>query len=73
MHPDGRYEIEVGNRPFVPNNVKSWQFFEDDKQIQKFLTLTEEFDGLDIDENNEPLEEDSPTQEPLQSQTAAPK
>ena len=73
MHPSGKYEIEVRNRPFVPDNVKSWQVFEDDKQIQKFLTLTGEFDGLTIDEENEHLEEAPPTQEPLQIQTTTPK
>ena len=73
MHPDGRYEIEVMHKPFVPDNVKSWQVFEDDKQMQKLLTLTREFDGFTIDEYNEPLEEVSPTQEPLQSHIVSPK
>ena len=73
MHPNGKYEVEVRHKPYVPDNVKSWQVFEDDKQIQKFLTLTREFDGLTIDENNESLEEDSPTQEPLKIQIVAPK
>ena len=49
MHPNRKYEVEVRNRPYVPDNVKSWKVFEDDKQIQNFLTLTREFDGLNID------------------------
>ena len=50
LHPNNKYEVQVMHRLFVPNNVKSWQVFEDDKQIHKFLTLTGEFDGLTIDE-----------------------
>ena len=67
MHPSGKYEVEDRHKPSVPNNVKSWQVFEDDKQIQKFLTLTREFDGLTIYEENGLLEEVVPTQEPLQN------
>ena len=33
MHPIGKYEIEVRHRSSIPDNVKSWQVFEDDKQI----------------------------------------
>ena len=50
MHSSGKYEVEVKNKTSVPENVKRRQVFEDDKQIQKFLTLTGEFDGLIIDE-----------------------
>ena len=67
IHPSGKYEVEVRHKAFVPDNVKSWQVFEDDKKIQNFLTLTGEFDGLTIDEENELLEEVAPTQEPLHS------
>ena len=73
MHFIGKYEIEVRRRPSVPNNVKSFQFFEDDKQIHKFLTLTKDFEGLVVDEENKLVEVVPPTQEPLQSQTADPK
>ena len=72
MHPGGRYEIEVSHRPSILDNVTGWQVFEDDKQIQKFLTLIGEFDGLTIDEENELLEGASPTQEPLQSLIVSP-
>ena len=53
--------------PSVPYNVNIWQVFEDDKQIQNFLTLTREFDGLSIDEENELLEKTTLSQEPLQN------
>ena len=61
LHPNGKYEIEVRNIPSILDNVKSWQVFEDDKQIQKLLTLTGEFDGLTTDEDNELLEDIAPT------------
>ena len=73
VHPGGKYEIEVRNRPYVPDNDKSWKVFEDDKKIHMFLTLTREFEGLTIDEENELLEDAAPTQKPLQIQTVAPK
>ena len=57
----------------MPDNVKCQQVFEDDKQIQKFLTLTGEFDELTINEENGLLEEVAPIQEPLQIQIVAPK
>ena len=33
MSPNSKYEIEVKHRPFIPDNVKNSQVFEDDKQI----------------------------------------
>ena len=72
MHPGGRYEIQVKHMPPVPNNVKSWQVFEYDKNIQKFLTLTGEFDGLSIDEENELLKKATLAPEPLQNQNDVP-
>ena len=73
MHPSGKYEAEVRHIASAPDNVKSWKVFEDDKYIQKFLTLTGEFYRLSIDEENELLEESTTTQEPLQCQTIDPK
>ena len=73
MHPVGKYEIKVRHRPSIPDNMKSFQVFEDDKQIHKFLTLTREFEGLVVDEENELQEGVPPMQEPLQSQIVDPK
>ena len=52
IYPNRKYEIEVKHRPSILDNVKNWQVFEDDKQIQNFLNLIGEFDGLTIDEDN---------------------
>ena len=32
-----KYQVEIVNRPSVPNNSKYWQVFEDDMQIRRFL------------------------------------
>ena len=47
--------------------------FEDDKEIQNFITLTSKFDGLTIDDNNVLLEGTTLTQESPQSQVVTPK
>ena len=52
VYPNNKYEIEVKHRLVVPDNVKYWQVFENDKQINRFLTLSEEFDNMIIDESN---------------------
>ncbi len=46
-------EFEVTNRPSVPDNIKNWQVFEDDKQIENSLQLEGEFQNLGIDEDNQ--------------------
>jgi len=37
--PNHCFTAEIKHRPSVPNNVKDWQVFEDDTQINSFLTL----------------------------------
>ena len=34
IHPNKKYEIEVKHKPVVPGNLKYWQVFEDDKQVE---------------------------------------
>jgi hypothetical protein len=48
--PSRGYEVEIKHRPTVPDNIKYWQVFEDDKQIECFLKLENEFENLNIDE-----------------------
>ena len=31
------YDVQVKHGPFVPENIKHWQIFQDDQQIKKFL------------------------------------
>jgi len=43
------FQAEIKHIPSIPNNVRDWQVFEDDTQINNFLTLQHEFSGLNID------------------------
>lgn len=45
----GISNIEVQTRPSVPDNIKSWQVFNDDDDILRFLTCIEQDEGLEID------------------------
>jgi hypothetical protein len=50
MFPNRKYEIEVQHRPAMPNNIKYWQVFEDDKQVERFLQMSDEFANMNIDD-----------------------
>jgi hypothetical protein len=45
-----KYDIEVKHRPAVPDNIKYWQLFEDDKQVERFLQMSDEFPNVNIDD-----------------------
>jgi len=49
--PNHHFTAEIKRRHVVPNNVKDWQVFENDAQINNFLILQEEFSCLNIDED----------------------
>ena len=49
FEPNYHFTAEIKHRPVVPDNIKNWQVFENDTQINNFLTLQEEFSGLNID------------------------
>lgn len=49
FQPNHQYTAEVKHRPTIPDNLKNWQVFENDKQINHFLTLDEEFSSTNID------------------------
>lgn len=53
IHPNKKYEIEFKHRLAIPDNVKYWQVFEDDEQINSFLTLSNEFESIAIDEDKD--------------------
>lgn len=44
-----QYTAEVRHRLAIPYNLKNWQVFEKDNQINHFLTLDEEFASINID------------------------
>ena len=49
INPRLRYEIEIRHRPSIPDNVKHWQVFDDDEQINQFLTMIGNFEDAEID------------------------
>ena len=53
IHPNTKYTIEVKHRPTIPDNVKYWQVFEDDDHIESFLTLSDDYENMAIDEEEE--------------------
>jgi hypothetical protein len=53
MFPNLKFEVEVRNRPSIPDNIKHWQVFKDDEEIQRFLKTIEEFSNISIDQDDE--------------------
>ena len=41
FEPNNHFTVEIKHRPIVPDSVKNWQVFENDTQINNFLTLKE--------------------------------
>ena len=50
IYPNKKYEIEIKHRPVVPDNVYHWKFFDDDKQISRFMEISKEFENVNIDQ-----------------------
>ena len=50
QNPKEKCQIEVRHRPSIPDNIDHWQVFENDEQINKFLQMSSEFEGLKIDQ-----------------------
>ena len=50
IHTNRKYKIEVKHRPAILDNIKYCQVFDDDQQVNKFLTLSQEFENCTIDE-----------------------
>jgi hypothetical protein len=49
IFPNRKYEVEVKHTLAVPDNIKYWQVFEDDKQVERFLQMSDEFTNVNID------------------------
>jgi hypothetical protein len=59
IFPNKKYEIEFKHRQTIPDNIKYWQVFKDDKQIEIFLKMEDEFENVNIDEEYCGEEEDA--------------
>lgn len=44
------------HRPTILDNVKYWQVFEDDDHIESFITLSNDYENMEIDEEEEGVE-----------------
>ena len=49
FEPNHQFTTEIRHMPAIPDNVKNWQVFDSDNQINNFLTLEEEFSSTNID------------------------
>ena len=47
------YQVDIVNRPSIPDNSKYWQVFKDGMQIRRFLELSGEFVNTHIDTEND--------------------
>jgi hypothetical protein len=50
LPPKLRYDVEMKYRPSIPENIKHWKVFEDDREIKRFLDTIDEFSALHIDQ-----------------------
>ena len=50
-YPNQEYVLEVKHRPIVPNKMRYWQVFGNDKRIESFMQSKDEFqdDSIDLD------------------------
>jgi ribonuclease HI len=55
FHPNRQYTVEVKCRPVVPDNIRYWQVFGNDEQIDDFLQSKNEFEcaNIDVDSDDE--------------------
>jgi ribonuclease HI len=51
--PNLKYQVEVRHRTPIPDNIKHWQFFSDDLELQRFLQTIEEFSSISIYQEGE--------------------
>ena len=50
LHPHDQYTVKMKHRPTIPDNIKYWKVFEDDDHIERFLTLSDGYKNMAIDE-----------------------
>jgi ribonuclease HI len=53
LPPKLKYDVKVKYRPFIPDNVKHWKFFEDDIEIKRFLETMDDFSSVHIDQDHD--------------------
>jgi ribonuclease HI len=53
FHPTRKYTVEVKCRPTIPDNIRYWQVFGNDDQIEDFLQCKNDFECTNIDLEND--------------------
>jgi hypothetical protein len=56
--PNIKYQVEIKHRTTIPDNVKHWQVFSDDLELQRFLHTTDEFSNISIYQKGQEGEDD---------------
>jgi len=60
IHSINKFSIHVKHRPTIPDNLRYWKVFWDDKKINNFLQMEDEFLHFHIgdvyDENDQEIE-----------------
>jgi hypothetical protein len=51
--PTRQYTVEVKCRPTIPDNIRYWQVFGNDDQIEDFLQCKNDFECTNIDLEND--------------------
>lgn len=50
--PQIKYEIQMKYKPSILDNIKHWQKFQDEKEIDRFLQVIDEFSSVHMDQEN---------------------
>jgi hypothetical protein len=59
FRPTHQYIVEVKCRPTIPDNIRYWQVFRNDDQIEDFLQCKNEFECTNIDLENDHVNKSS--------------
>lgn len=62
LPPRQVYEVQMKNKPSLPDNVQHRKVFEDDDEVNRLLQVIDEFSEMKIDQDNEALEENPQSQ-----------
>jgi hypothetical protein len=48
--PNIKYQVEIKHRTTILENIKHWQVFSDDLELQRFIHTIDEFSNISIDQ-----------------------
>ena len=68
--PQISFEIQVKYRASIPDNIKNWEVFNDDDEIERFMQLVDEFSAMEIDNDNQDEKTENQSQSSLLKEIA---